>query len=1213
MRPRRLVNWVVLSLPALLMVTVVPASIAWADACGPGSNPVQCENSKPGTPMSNWYSPNAYGQIQGFSSQESAVPGDTLHFKVSSPATYHVFIYRLGWYGGDGARLMPTSPADVLPAITQPDCLSDTTGLVDCGNWSVTASWTVPPDAVSGLYLAEFDQTDGAGLMPYPFVVRDDSRKSDVLVQTSDETWQAYNMYGGRNLYQGSGPAPDGRAYKVSYNRPLNIGGNNGVFGSEYAMLSWLERNGYDTSYISGLDVSTNAALLPGHKVFISSGHDEYWNQSQWDNVVAARASGLGLAFFSGNEVFWRTRLEPSIDGTNTASRTLVCYKMTKDYQYNPDGIADPTGAWTGTWMDAHGAGSGGNNPQNALTGTLFKVNGYRADAMTIPASYGSMRLWHNTSVATLPEGQVATFPTGTLGYEWDVDALNTNRPAGAIELSSTPMTISDGTLLLDDGNTYGNGSATHSLIEYRDQTSHALVFGAGTVQWAWGLSTVHVSPATSENADMEQATVNLLADMGAQPSTLQTGLLLAAPTTDTVGPSVSVASPAGGTTVPALSQVTISGTALDAGGVVARVEVSVDGGSTWRPATGTGSWSYSWTPSALGTVAIKVRAEDDSVNIGPVSTVTVTVGPQQCPCTVFPASAGPAKPDSGDASAVEVGAKFRTTTASSVTGIRFFKGSATNGGTHVGHLWTSTGTLLASGTFTNETASGWQTLTLANPIPVRANTTYLVSYFAPTGHYAADANYFTSQSAGLPPVQELQSGTDGNNGVYRYAANGGFPTSSFNSTNYWVDPIVTTSGTSTSPPTISATTPAAGATGVDITGAVTATFSQAIDSTTLQFKLTDSQGTVAPATASYDPATLRATLQPAGQLTVGMTYTASIQATDVWGNAMASPFTWTFTTDPTPPAVNCPCSIWGATATPAVANTSDTNSVEVGTRFSSAVGGYVTGVRFYKGTSNGGTHTGALWSASGTKLASGTFTNETASGWQTLTFASPVAITANTAYVVSYHAPTGRYSSDASYFAGPHTNYPLTGLADATGAANGVYKYNSGVVFPTSTFHSTNYWVDVVFTTTPPGGAAAKPALAHGPVPTGPVTSVTFPEPINPASLQITVESTTPAAEADEDTPVYGTVSYDATTRTARFTPADPLVPLARYRAEVHAVDLSGKALPEVVQEFVVPAPAPAPVQAPSAPQAPDQPLGLVALAASSPTRRTSAVPTGV
>src|SRR5256885_7981321 len=119
MRPRRLLNWVVLSLPALLMVTVVPASIAWADACGPGSNPVQCENSKPGTPMSNWYSPNAYGQIQGFSSQESAVPGDTLRFKVSSPATYHVFIYRLGWYGGAGAPPMPPSPG-VVPAAPIP-------------------------------------------------------------------------------------------------------------------------------------------------------------------------------------------------------------------------------------------------------------------------------------------------------------------------------------------------------------------------------------------------------------------------------------------------------------------------------------------------------------------------------------------------------------------------------------------------------------------------------------------------------------------------------------------------------------------------------------------------------------------------------------------------------------------------------------------------------------------------------------------------------------------------------------------------------------------------------------------------------------------------------------------------------------------------------------------------------------------------------------
>src|SRR2546430_6700379 len=157
MRPRRLLNWVVLSLPALVMVTALPASIAWADACGPGSNPVQCENSKPGTPMSSWYSPNAYGQIQGFSAQESAVPGDTVQFKVSSPATYHVFIYRLGWYGGDSARLMPAPAAAAVPALARPPPLIYTnTPVVGSGQWGFTPSRSLPADPAPRLALAPF-------------------------------------------------------------------------------------------------------------------------------------------------------------------------------------------------------------------------------------------------------------------------------------------------------------------------------------------------------------------------------------------------------------------------------------------------------------------------------------------------------------------------------------------------------------------------------------------------------------------------------------------------------------------------------------------------------------------------------------------------------------------------------------------------------------------------------------------------------------------------------------------------------------------------------------------------------------------------------------------------------------------------------------------------------------------------------------------------
>jgi hypothetical protein len=148
---------------------------------------------------------------------------------------------------------------------------------------------------------------------------------------------------------------------------------------------------------------------------------------------------------------------------------------------------------------------------------------------------------------------------------------------------------------------------------------------------------------------------------------------------------------------------------------------------------------------------------------------------------------------------------------------------------------------------------------------------------------------------------------------------------------------------------------------------------------------------------------------------------------------------------------------------------TGDPNSVELGTRFQSAVSGYVTGVTFYKGTGNTGTHTGSLWSAAGTQLATGTFSSETASGWQLLTFAHPVAITAGTAYVVSYHAPNGNYAVDGGYFTAAHQSYPLTATADVTGAPNGAFTYGSDPAFPNAGYGSANYWVAPIFGTTAP------------------------------------------------------------------------------------------------------------------------------------------------
>jgi N,N-dimethylformamidase beta subunit-like protein/uncharacterized protein DUF4082/Big-like domain-containing protein len=1105
-RTSRLLRGALCALVAALAAAVLPLTqvngAAAADPCGAGSNPIVCENSKTGTPMSDWFSPNAYGNVQGFSSQMSVQARDTVQFKVQSPAAYHVEIYRLGYYGGDGARLMstaaqtaqtypanftrdgtPGSPPDNTVVDGTPNgkplkCSTNGTGLVDCGNWPVTASWTVPSDAVSGLYIANFDQADGNGVMPYPFVVRSDSSHSDVVVQTDDETWQAYNMWGGQNLYQGNGPAPDGRAYQVSYNRPLDIGGDNGVFGSEFEMLSWLEQNGYDVSYLSGLDVSTRPADLLNHKLFMSSGHDEYWTQDQFTNALNARKAGVNEAFFSGNEVSWKTRLAASIDGTNTPNRTLVCYKETKLEFATPDGIPDPDPhVWTGAFLDPGSAAKGEPfQPQNILTGSLFTVNGYRSDAITVPGSYARLRLWRNTSVASLAPNQTATFPVGTLGYEWDSDLGNSTRPSGEIDLSSTTVDITYGKYRLDYGNTYGNGIATHNLVEFRDPTSHALVFGAGTVQWSWGLANVPTSdPAdTVVTADkrMQQATVNLLADMGIQPKTLQSGLAAATASADTAGPVVTVTSPAIGTTVPALRPVTVTGTASDIGGVVARVEVSTDGGTTWNAATGLTSWSYSWTPTSPGSAQIKVRAVDDSVNIGATSTIPLTVGPQQCPCTVWPATAVPIVVNSGDGGAVELGVKIRTSAAGSVTGIRFYK-SPNNTGTHTGSLWTASGQRLATGTFTGETASGWQQLNFATPVPVKANTTYIASYYAPNGGYSYDGGYFSSKSAGLAPLTALQSGTDGGNGVYHYGTGGGFPGSQSPGSNYWVDAVLDTATASTVPPAVTAKSPTSGAVNVPITAGVTTTFSEPVDFATVVFSLKDSDGDTVPGATTMG-ASNSVTFTPSTELALHTTYTASIRAEDLWGNAMSDPETWSFTTSATPPAVTCPCTLWNHTVTPANTDmTGDPNSLELGTRFKSAIDGWVTGVTFYKGAGNTGTHTGSLWTADGTQLATGTFSSETASGWQLMSFAHPVAITAGTSYVVSYHAPNGNYAVDGGYFAGAHQSYPLTATADVAGSQNGLYHYGPDTAFPNGSYGSANYWVAPIFSTAPPPAPA--------------------------------------------------------------------------------------------------------------------------------------------
>ena len=764
-------------------VTTPPAE----GVCASPANAIVAENCLPGSPSSQWDVAGAGDPtLQGFATQISVNRGSTVVFKVNTPASAYRFdIYRLGYYGGAGARWIATvQPSANLPQ-TQPACLKDTaTGLIDCGNWAVSGSWTVPATAVSGVYIARLVRPDTAGASHIVFVVRDDASTSDVLFQTSDTTWQAYNDYAGNSLYTGS---PVGRAYKVSYNRPFRTrevdNGQDWLFNAEYPMIRWLEANGYDVSYFSGVDTDRYGSLLRNHRVFLSVGHDEYWSAAQRSNVEAARNAGVNLAFFGGNDMFWKTRWESSIDASASASRTLVCYKET-----HANAKIDPTSIWTGTWRDARFSPSAdGGRPENAVIGTIFMVNDGATTSITVPAADGALRLWRNTTVAQLAPATWATLPLGTLGYEWNVDLDNGVRPAGLMRLSST--TVTGAPVLLDNGSTYGSGTATHSITLYR-HVSGARVFSAGSVQWAWGLDATHDRSGTPSDVRIQQATVNLLADMGVQPRRLQTGLVAASASSDTTAPTSSVTSPASGSVVAAGQPLTLSGRAVDAGGgVIAGVEVSLDGGQTWRRAEGRESWSYVTTPASGSTLNVRSRAVDDSGNLEtPGAGITLTTAAPSCPCTLWPTNAMPVTAASADTSAVNLGVRFVPQQNGWITAVRFYKG-ATNTGTHVGALWSASGQLLASATFTGESATGWQQVNFPTAVAVNAGTTYIASYLAPNGHYAADYNGLASTTVS-GPLTAPADGSGGGNGLYRYGTSLAFPNASYRATQYWVDVV---------------------------------------------------------------------------------------------------------------------------------------------------------------------------------------------------------------------------------------------------------------------------------------------------------------------------------------------------------------------------------------------------------------------------------------
>lgn len=405
------------------------------------------ENSLPGDPHWQLHNLGAEHEIEGYTGSASVLTGESFPLFVSTTSSgFRVTAFRLGWYQGTGARKVWSS-GPVHGARQKSAAVVQPTNTV-VTDWDPVVH--VPTDDwPAGAYLLRLDADSGAQRY-VPVTVRSASTAGKIVIKSCVQTWQAYNLWGGYDLYKDTAGAYSNRSLVVSLDRPYDSNGADYFLTYERNIVKLAEHLGLNLAYVTSMDIAADPHLLDGASALLSLGHDEYWTPEERANVTAARNAGVNLAFLGANAMFRRTRLQSSALG---AAREVVCYKTS--YTEDPLYRKDPTEV-TSDWREPPNS-----DPESSLIGTIYE--GYPCDASFVVSSPSSW-VYAGTGVSS-----GTSFPH-LVGVEYDRvnPAYPVPRPIEV--LSHSPLTC--------------QGASSYGDSAYYTHSSGAGVYNCGTMRW---------------------------------------------------------------------------------------------------------------------------------------------------------------------------------------------------------------------------------------------------------------------------------------------------------------------------------------------------------------------------------------------------------------------------------------------------------------------------------------------------------------------------------------------------------------------------------------------------------------------------------------------------------------------------------------------------------------------------------------------------------